>query len=196
MASKFQKADSTKWLVGISVKPRSKKIWRNSSRTLRRGCNAPPSVGCPCAAKLYCLNSVSFHLPEVSMSELRSVSSTLTSVANWGPLVMLKWNCFLAITSLRFINSLITLSPPAWPPVVCTSRSWSAVSSTGASADRTKPAPSFAIHLFLNARPWPTLTTSSPRSFCCQPQLVTMRQSRAEVQAVQVHNASMRRNSP
>ena len=77
MASKFQKADSTNLLVGISVNlkahersvkvdvwrffieepyPMSKKICLNSSRTLSKGCRAPPSVGSPRAAKLYFLN--------------------------------------------------------------------------------------------------------------------------------------------
>ena len=48
----------------------SKKICRNSSRTLRRGCSAPPSVGWPAAAKLYCLNEASFHDPLVQVSNV------------------------------------------------------------------------------------------------------------------------------
>lgn len=43
--------------------PISIKIFRNSSRTLSKGCNAPPFGGIPSASKLYFLNLAVFHAP-------------------------------------------------------------------------------------------------------------------------------------
>lgn len=68
--------------------PMSKKICRNSSLTLSSGCNAPPSVGAPAAAKLYFLNSAFFQAPDAIMSDVKSVSSFLTSSENCGPLAI------------------------------------------------------------------------------------------------------------
>jgi len=48
--------------IGVAD-PISKKICLTSSFMRKRGCRAPPSVGCPAAAKLYCLNEASFHEP-------------------------------------------------------------------------------------------------------------------------------------
>jgi hypothetical protein len=46
-ASKFQKELSTYWFVGISSKPISRKVYRNSSRTLDKGWIAPTFKGTP-----------------------------------------------------------------------------------------------------------------------------------------------------
>ena len=51
-ASKFQKDDSTNWLVGISQKPISNRILRNSARTISSGCRYPLSGSLPSAQKL------------------------------------------------------------------------------------------------------------------------------------------------
>lgn len=45
------------------IYPISKKIFRISSRTFRRGCKDPPSVGIPSASKLYFLKEAVFHAP-------------------------------------------------------------------------------------------------------------------------------------
>lgn len=62
-ASKFQKEDSTKVLVGISSNPISKKMLRNSSRIFIKGWSAPTLGGMPFALKLYGLNVAFFQLP-------------------------------------------------------------------------------------------------------------------------------------
>ncbi len=78
------------------------KMFRNSSRTLRSGCNAPPLVGIPSASKLYFLNLASFQLPldemaleyhewrarctnDCNISTVKSVSSLSSNVLKLGP---------------------------------------------------------------------------------------------------------------
>jgi len=100
-ASKFQKEDSTKVFVGISSKPISKKMLRNSSRIFIRGWRAPTLGGIPIALKLYGLKVAFFQLPLscqhemscialgigylCSISTLMSVSCFLMSSVNSGP---------------------------------------------------------------------------------------------------------------
>lgn len=100
---------------------------------------------------------------------------------------------YFGAISLLLTKSFVTDSPPGCTPVCLIVRSCSAVSSTGFSiysqsgitsqqtdqpdrrmayrlaitrrTDRIRPAPSFAIHLFLNARAWPTFDDSSPTNF-------------------------------
>lgn len=72
--SKFQKLDSTHLLVGISLKPISNKILRNSARTLRSGCKYPPPTFSPNAKKLYGLKGVVFHAPDSNISLVKSAA--------------------------------------------------------------------------------------------------------------------------
>ena len=51
--------------------PISKKILRISSRTLRRGCRAPPFVGIPSASKLYFLKVDVFQVPLIHQEMIR-----------------------------------------------------------------------------------------------------------------------------
>lgn len=88
----------------------------------------------------------------------------------------------LGVINFLLTSSFVMLSPPGCVPVCLIVRNCAAVSSTGLSiyhtirrclrpcmvslrTERIKPAPSFEIHLFLNARACPTFDDSSPTSF-------------------------------
>lgn len=62
-ASKFQNELSTNWLVGISSKPISSRILRNSVRTAMSGCSEPPPTSFPRAARLQSLKDSVRHSP-------------------------------------------------------------------------------------------------------------------------------------
>ena len=95
--------------VGISSKPISKKIWRNSWRTFMRGWKAPAGVRAPFDLKLYGFNWTVFHAPLASISAVRSVSSFTNSLAYFGPFVTSKEMTFCRFMSFLFLRSASVL---------------------------------------------------------------------------------------
>lgn len=96
----------------------------NSSRTLSKGCRAPPFVGIPSASKLYFLKVAVFHAPlgtnvkgghrcsddwayVDSMSNVKSVSGFSVDVLKFGPLVTLNHNSFLSYAGVEAHDSLV-----------------------------------------------------------------------------------------
>mmetsp|Transcript_20796 Transcript_20796/g.50879 ORF Transcript_20796/g.50879 Transcript_20796/m.50879 type:complete len:208 (+) Transcript_20796:840-1463(+) len=173
--SKFQKPLSTHRLVGISEKPISRKIWRNSLRALYSGCSTPPFGRWPSASRLSGLNVAVFHAPLASMAAVRSTTGA-TNVARkpaaFVTLYVLRLNL---ATSRRLVSAatdrslLLSNLASGVPLATARSAATSASSSTSprleASATSTPPAflSTFAHRRFITCAQ-PTFTTCSPSS--------------------------------